>query len=129
MDRLKNTKENTEPARAYSSTVVLLVNAQKKSFAQSTKYDTEQNTFMVALREELDQQTWSSLGGLSHQHLAVNTSPVPRNVPQKHAFLSSRHRRVIPTQHPASTRSENMSDGVRGDPPRGPAKTENPNKN
>ena len=32
------------------------------------------------------------------------------------------------TAHPASTRSENMSDGVRGNSSRGPAETENPNK-
>ena len=34
----------------------------------------------------------------------------------------------IPAQHPASARSERMSDGVRGDWSRGPAETENPNK-
>ena len=33
------------------------------------------------------------------------------------------------TEHPASTRSESVSDEVRGDSSRGPAETENPNKN
>ena len=42
---------------------------------------------------------------------------------------SSSQEAVIPTQHPASTRSESMSDGVRGNSSRGPAETENPNKN
>ena len=36
---------------------------------------------------------------------------------------------MIPTQHPASTRSESISDGVRGDWSRGPVETENKNKN
>ena len=39
---------------------------------------------------------------------------------------SSTQEAVIPTQDPASTRSESMSDGVRGDSSRGPAKTEKP---
>ena len=36
---------------------------------------------------------------------------------------------VTLTQHPASTGSESVSDEVRGDSSRGPAETENPNKN
>ena len=36
---------------------------------------------------------------------------------------------VTRTQHPASAGSESVSDGVRGNSSRGPAETENPNKN
>ena len=42
---------------------------------------------------------------------------------------SSSQEAVSPTQHPASIRSKNMSDQVRGDSSRGPTETENPNKN
>ena len=46
------------------------------------------------------------------------TPTSPTSLPQK---------AIILTRHPAST-SESASDGVRGDPSRGPAETENPNK-
>ena len=36
---------------------------------------------------------------------------------------------VTPTEHPASTRSENMSEEVQGNLSHGPAQRENPNKN
>ena len=36
---------------------------------------------------------------------------------------------VTPTEHPASTRSESMSEEVRGNSSRGKAEDENPNKN
>ena len=42
---------------------------------------------------------------------------------------SSSQESLTPTQHPASTRSESMSDEVRGDSSPGPAETENSNKN
>ena len=41
---------------------------------------------------------------------------------------SSSQEAVTPLQHPASIRSENVSDEVRGHSSRGPAETENPNK-
>ena len=41
---------------------------------------------------------------------------------------SSSQEAVTPTQHPASTRSEGMSEEVRGDSSRGPPETENPKK-
>ena len=42
---------------------------------------------------------------------------------------SSSQDTVTPTEHPASTRSESMSEEVRGNSSHGPAETENPNKN
>ena len=42
---------------------------------------------------------------------------------------SSSQESVTTTEHPASTRSENMSDEVQGNLSHGPAETENPNKN
>ena len=42
---------------------------------------------------------------------------------------SSSQETVTPTEHPASTRSESMSDEVQGNLSHGPAETENPNKN
>ena len=42
---------------------------------------------------------------------------------------SSSQEIVTPTEHPASTRSENMSEEVQGNLSHGPAETENPNKN
>ena len=36
---------------------------------------------------------------------------------------------LTPTEHPASTRSESMSEEVRGNSSRGPVETENTNKN
>ena len=41
---------------------------------------------------------------------------------------SSSQEAVTPTEHPASTRSENMSEEVRGNSSHGPAETENSNK-
>ena len=42
---------------------------------------------------------------------------------------SSSQETIIPTEYPASTRSESLSEEVRGNSSHGPAETENPNKN
>ena len=42
---------------------------------------------------------------------------------------SSLQETVVPTEHPASTRSENMSEEVQENLSHGPAETENPKKN
>ena len=58
--------------------------------------------------------------GLSTSPSSSSSPTSPTSIPQE---------AVIPTQHPASTRSESLSDRVPKDPSRGPSETENPKKN
>ena len=73
-----------------------------------------------------------TIGPVDRNHIQRTTYPslslVYRQVLQPYPSASSQET-VTPTEHPASTRSESMSEDVQGNLPHGPAETENPNKN
>ena len=85
---------------------------QVKSSHQRSPYTVK---FEDRSPQEIERQERSARGSSSSSSLASPTS--------------SSQEAVTLTKHPASTRSESVSDEVRGDSSRGPAETENPNKN
>ena len=71
--------------------------------------------------------SWTSNGAASKSGTGLSTRSSSSSSPT--SLTSSSQEAVTHTQHPASTRSESVSDAVRGNSSRGPAETENPKKN
>ena len=95
-----------------------------KITGKNTHWTTGQKPQLIKNGRRLERNTANNVPfvvpGPSTSSSSSSSPSSPKSLPQE---------APIPTLHPASSRSESMSEEVRGDSSHGPTETENPNKN